>query len=60
LPQDFRELIVERSWLNQFEHVIVGNGTSRIFLRGPAIWFRYTANSAAVFLYPIASILRAL
>src|SRR5262245_25733004 len=28
LPQDFGELIVKGSWLNQFEHVIVGHGIS--------------------------------
>jgi hypothetical protein len=28
LPQDFGELIVKGSWLNQLEHVIVGHGIS--------------------------------
>src|SRR5215469_7751884 len=28
LPQDFGELILKGSWLNQFEHVIVGHGIS--------------------------------
>ena len=28
LPQDFGELVVEGSWLNQLEHVILGHGIS--------------------------------
>jgi len=28
LPENFRELILKRSWLNQFDHVIVGHGIS--------------------------------
>jgi len=28
LPQDFGELVVKGSWLNQLEHVIVGRGIS--------------------------------
>jgi hypothetical protein len=28
LPQDFSELVVKGSWLNQLEHVIVGHGIS--------------------------------
>jgi hypothetical protein len=28
LPENFCELILKRSWLNQFDHVIVGHGIS--------------------------------
>jgi hypothetical protein len=38
-PYNFGELIVKGSWLNQFEHVIVGHGIS--LLRWRSGGFRY-------------------
>src|SRR5260370_20345997 len=37
LPQDFGELIVKGSWLNQFEHVIVGHGISLLQWRSGVV-----------------------
>ena|SRR5215470_530706 len=37
LPQDFGELIVRGSWLNQFEHVIVGHGISLLQWRSGVV-----------------------
>src|SRR5262249_11764842 len=37
LPQDFGELIVKDSWLNQFEHVIVGHGISLLQWRSGVV-----------------------
>src|SRR5215470_913181 len=37
LPQDFGELIVKGSWLNQFEHVIVGHGISLLRWRSGVV-----------------------
>src|SRR5262249_6084382 len=37
LPQDFGELIVKASWLNQFEHVIVGHGISLLRWRSGGV-----------------------
>src|SRR5207245_3593916 len=37
LSQDFGELIVKASWLNQFEHVIVGHGISLLRWRSGGV-----------------------
>src|SRR5262249_2606590 len=37
LPQDFGELIVKGSWLNQFEHAIVGHGISLLQWRSGVV-----------------------
>src|SRR5215475_15802721 len=37
LSQDFGELIVKRSWLNQLEHVIVGHGISLLRWRSGGV-----------------------
>lgn len=37
LPQDFGELVVKGSWLNQLEHVIVGHGISLLQWRSGVV-----------------------
>jgi hypothetical protein len=37
LPEDFSELIVKGSWLNQLEHVIVGHGISLLRWRSGGV-----------------------
>ena len=37
LPEDFGELIVKGSWLNQLEHVIIGHGISLLRWRSGGV-----------------------